>query len=344
MAQSSEEGSGSSRDTSEPEELGSVSGADDEAPHFRSASERNQYEQSLRLSYRDSLQKIHSDRGNAGREGSLDLVREDLELINDLFDRSRAIGGLNKNIQTYDARTLSAVTDNAEANIRSMELGRSTNHVDMKVFFRNAKRLLLNEPDTEQTPDSQIDEAVGFGQFDFIRLGARYLKVSKCASVPDFLKGPLLIEKKQRNFKKRAISDLPLGDAQTADVATLSSAQSKQDDTTVQVMNVFKVFKRKVQGNSIDVYRFFIHPHSFAQTIENMFYMSFLIRDGRLYLTRSDERDSWDLHGAPNGEEARDIIQLSKVAHQIFKMDFPKWQLLIKTLGITEPFLEDRGY
>ena len=53
--------------------------------------------------------------------------------------------------------------------------------------------------------------------------------------------------------------------------------------------NLKETWKANKEGNSIDYYRFVLHPTDFGQSIENMFYVSFLARDAHIRLT-TDER------------------------------------------------------
>jgi hypothetical protein len=42
------------------------------------------------------------------------------------------------------------------------------------------------------------------------------------------------------------------------------------------------------EGGGVDYFKFVVNPYSFGQTVENMFYVSFLIRDGKAGITIDD--------------------------------------------------------
>lgn len=46
--------------------------------------------------------------------------------------------------------------------------------------------------------------------------------------------------------------------------------------------NVQLIYNKLLDAGAVNMFRFIINPDSFAQTVENMFYLSFLIRDGKV--------------------------------------------------------------
>jgi non-structural maintenance of chromosomes element 4 len=43
------------------------------------------------------------------------------------------------------------------------------------------------------------------------------------------------------------------------------------------------------ERGGVDLFKFVVNPYSFGQTVENMFYVSFLIRDGKAGITIDDD-------------------------------------------------------
>jgi hypothetical protein len=69
--------------------------------------------------------------------------------------------------------------------------------------------------------------------------------------------------------------------AQEKEVLVLEDGDIQKDDqeTTRMVKNVYRVLEQVLEDKSeerIDMFEFIINPDSFSQTVENLFYLSFL--------------------------------------------------------------------
>lgn len=139
-----------------------------------------------------------------------------------------------------------------------------------------------------------------------------------------FLLGPLSVEKKARKITKRSApfrpNDLTEIRPEVLDVEELAK---KENDLTLICGTIFDQLT-KVQGDiqdtviglmkpgmnqqdkdrimqqhglrstgGVDLLRFIVNPKSFGQTVENMFYVSFLVRDGKIEI-------NYDEHGLPS--------------------------------------------
>ncbi|KAI0476170.1 Nse4-domain-containing protein [Xylariaceae sp. FL0804] len=144
----------------------------------------------------------------------------------------------------------------------------------------------------------------------------------KRPAVPGFLLGPLSVEKKARRIAKRSAPFRP-GNLEETRPQVLNSEDIERAENNDVTAICAKIFERltKVQdqvqrqvesvvdrpGSSdeeaqklmaqlglrstggIDLLKFVVNPRSFGQTVENLFYVSFLIRDGRVQVEFDDD-------------------------------------------------------
>ncbi|OXV08254.1 hypothetical protein Egran_03983 [Elaphomyces granulatus] len=104
-----------------------------------------------------------------------------------------------------------------------------------------------------------------------------------------------------------------------------------------EVMNKHNI----ADDGGVPLFRFCINPRSFGQSVENLFYVSFLVRDGSVGVS-TDSRGLPTLLAAkpyaPNEAQKKGIQK-----HQaVFSLDFKTWRELVDTFGITESVIPHR--
>ncbi|KAL2260810.1 hypothetical protein VTK26DRAFT_5070 [Humicola hyalothermophila] len=196
-------------------------------------------------------------------------------------------------------------------------------------------------------------------------------------ALPGFLLGPLSIEKKVRKIAKRSApfrvnnlrevrpqelraedlkqsdkNDLPsickkiyvqLEQAQQEAQDAVEEALDKLGDDIPEEQERALMDRHALRSTGgIDLLRFVVNPRSFGQTVENMFYVSFLIREGSVKL-------DFDKHGLPAIEPVRKDSTAdssrSKAAqrHQaIMSIDMATWRDIIDAFDIKEPMIPHR--
>ncbi|KAL6824827.1 Nse4 C-terminal domain-containing protein [Trichoderma camerunense] len=192
-------------------------------------------------------------------------------------------------------------------------------------------------------------------------------------ALPGFLLGPLSVEKKVRKAAKRNAPFRPNSLTETRpEILNVDDLAKKENDLTVICGKILQQLY-KVQADTqqtvadlitddmddeettrimhqhglrstggIDLMRFVVNPKSFGQTIENLFYVSFLIRDGRVEI-------DFDEHGLPalapvdrESDDTAAIRQATSKHQAILSMDMETWRDIIDTMGIKEPMIEHR--
>ena len=157
--------------------------------------------------------------------------------------------------------------------------------------------------------------------------------------------GPLNVEKRVRKTKERRSKD-PVGTLSTAEKVTKESLNATQDESTPShVKRCYKMLKNKKENSRINLFEYVIDPSSYARSVENLFYTSFLIKEGRLVL--EEDAEGYPAvrikERLPNEPKERDIEKQKRndthQNHIIFQMDIPTWRKLIDKFNITEAFL-----
>lgn len=90
----------------------------------------------------------------------------------------------------------------------------------------------------------------------------------------------------------------------------------------------------------MNLFRFVINPNDFAQSVENIFYLSFLIRDGLCALEIDDNGEPIIfLCEAPSAQDRADGV----TCHQIvMEFDMATWKRAIEVFEITESMIPQR--
>ncbi|GAO17767.1 hypothetical protein UVI_02006370 [Ustilaginoidea virens] len=233
-----------------------------------------------------------------------------------------------------------------------------------------------NGGDDDDDDDDDDDEDVGDegDMMNWPHLGRfACLPHIRRPALPGFLLGPLSVEKKARKIAKRSapfrpnalieirpevlnVEDMAKKENDLTSICTkilqrLHEIQAETQETVADMIEDDMVDEEKTRimhqhglrsTGGIDLMRFVVNPRSFGQTVENMFYVSFLIRDGRVEI----ELDEFDLPAlAPvDREPADDRTQRHGASkHQaILSMDEQTWREIITVFNISEPMIAHR--
>lgn len=92
---------------------------------------------------------------------------------------------------------------------------------------------------------------------------------------------------------------------------------------------------------AVSLLDFAINPHDFGQTVENLFYVSFLVREGNAKIAKDEHGLPLLLPAQPHGVSDQREKNVQK--HQaVFSIDYPTWQMFIEAFDIQEPIIPHR--
>ncbi|KAK4949382.1 hypothetical protein LTR10_012000 [Elasticomyces elasticus] len=243
------------------------------------------------------------------------------------------------------------------------------------------------------------DEGGGFedeGGLDFEVLGRRACFVFNARpAVPSFLLGPLSVEKKVRKEIQRRAKQgkdtagretrpeaLTKDDLQKSEengltqICTRIRAQLKNhvieaghqlvdvlglaEDDLVTAYGKEMLRKHRLSENlGVPLFEFVVNPRSFGQTVENMFYVSFLIKEGSVAVKLDEEglptinieepppKDGEDELGnplsTPEKIKQKKAREKEKSKHQaVLALDFETWRGLVEAFEIRESMIPHR--
>ena len=213
-------------------------------------------------------------------------------------------------------------------------------------------------------------------------------------AVPSFLLGPLSVQKKQRTQTQRQprqAKDAPGREARPEALTKDDLQQSDENGLTAICTRIkrhleqhveqaqhtleragfgeedlgtepLKAAMRKCRVTNTggpSLFDYVVNPRSFGQTIENMFYVSFLIKEGAIGI-QPDEDHMPTLGACPHFDcEEGSVLTLWIVSaeattlddkrkkeisrHQaVFALDYATWQQLVQAFDIREPMIPHR--
>ncbi|KAF2456311.1 Nse4 C-terminal-domain-containing protein [Lineolata rhizophorae] len=196
--------------------------------------------------------------------------------------------------------------------------------------------------------------------------------------VPAFLLGPLSVQKRARQATQRRArlgrpegptsrpEDLKASDIERNENANITAFCVKvrqrlkshiedameavednlEDDMTEEqekeLLRRYRVQSTDGESGLVGFFDFVINPKSFGQTIENMFAVSFLIRDGNVAIEEDENGLPLLRPENPRTIEEQRREEVSK--HQaIFSLDWETWQNLVQAFDIREPIIPHRN-
>uniref|UniRef100_A0A8W8IWU0 Non-structural maintenance of chromosomes element 4 n=1 Tax=Magallana gigas TaxID=29159 RepID=A0A8W8IWU0_MAGGI len=117
----------------------------------------------------------------------------------------------------------------------------------------------------------------------------------------------------------------------------------KSEATTAEVeklLDLLQKLYRENERNPICYFEFVLHPESFSQTVENMFYTSFLVRDGLANIKLDDEKlPLIEPIQNPEQEKVRKNLPHKQA---VVSLSPQEWKELVEVYKITDPLIPTR--
>ncbi|KAJ7271228.1 Nse4 C-terminal-domain-containing protein [Mycena rebaudengoi] len=285
----------------------------------------------VRRGYR-SLHKAIAN--NDSHQYNVEELRNGVVEANTLFDRVK-----NPQEATLDSSFLvrTAAINNQKA--RALKAG--TGSFDVEDFIAKLVHFMGGNRAPFEVPsdDSDAEERDDDRPLEWARIGRRALAKSRRVPAMGFMLGPLSIEQKLRaSNKQRAKFEKNEEDQTKPQELREEDIERAENETTKNVATVRTVM---YEVGEINLFKLVINPQSFAQSVENIFYLSFLIRDAQAAFQINEEGEPLVLLCE---EPTLEDIKLGVRKQQlIFEFDMETWRRAIEVFNITESCIPPRA-
>ncbi|KAL8902941.1 MAG: hypothetical protein Q9207_004264 [Kuettlingeria erythrocarpa] len=223
--------------------------------------------------------------------------------------------------------------------------------------------------------DSSLEQGFDEGdEFNWAWLGSRAcFPYNMRPPVPSFLLGPLAVQKKvrkQTQRRERLQKRDPKDAIRPEEIKAKDLEQAENSNLTTLCKNIHTLLREKTwegqsalnevnmaegseeeysatarrhglaENGQMSFFPFVINPKSFGQTVENLFYVSFLIRDGDVEVGQSDDTLPTLI---PIERNSREEQTAGAQKHQaVFHLDFDTWEDLIDAFDIRASVIPHR--
>nr|CAG8550609.1 13243_t:CDS:2 [Entrophospora candida] len=189
-----------------------------------------------------------------------DGLEKNIAKANELYEKVK-----NTHEATLDSRLLVLSSDLGLQKARRMRL--DNNCFDTEDYISKVVgRLKVRNADNED-------------YYDWKKIGKLAAQSTLRVPTTGFILGPLSIEQKERQKTVRRVLEKHEKDLKTPVELKENDIRRQENETTRNVRMIYDVLG---ESQPINFFNFIINPHSFGQTVENIFYLSFLVRDGKV--------------------------------------------------------------
>lgn len=293
------------------------------------------------VSYEELRRRVKDDQADAHRGQATDEGLKRLRELRDLHLQVQRERNKDTKVHLKDSEAFFDVSTFVALNARNVELEDGGVSLDRRLFLSRL-HAYLDEHHVDDDMEDREDVDDREQPLNWSRLGALYLQVSDKAVTTDSLNGPLLTERVVRAVPQRSVDDTGGQQAITAREMQASEVSNDTEKNTAHMVRlVFDRFRSvDTPPEGVNFVRFFVNPHSFTQLVENLFYTSFLIKDGKMKLYMHNGEPTIRMVRSDEALAVHDLHSVTK--HHIARLDMATWQACIDKYGITEPFLGHR--
>ncbi|XP_019615521.1 PREDICTED: EP300-interacting inhibitor of differentiation 3-like [Branchiostoma belcheri] len=235
-------------------------------------------------------------------ENRLDLIKPESKGLNDMLNKAN---GLFKNVKmTREAAldsqflVLASTLGSQKANQLHTDFVTFEPHVfaDKLLSFMTGRRAIPEDPEEDEDEEEERRSVVRVPTAGWEKLGEEARRHFNRAPAFHFLYGSFNREAKARESRKlnRKDANKSVGPKIVPKQVT-SSDENTKEQTTAEVEFIHKALRTLTIDESgnvdpMDYFEFVMDPDSFGRTVENIFHLSFLVRDGHVRIYLNDDQ------------------------------------------------------
>ncbi|KAF8586698.1 hypothetical protein K439DRAFT_1386760 [Ramaria rubella] len=276
------------------------------------------------------------------------------DIENGLVRGNRLFGKVKDTSEaTLDSRYLMMASDMGAAKAKAMKSDAGgfdmDDFVSKLITYMGGRKGGLKREDSEgveqQEEDEEDDDDGGDSLLDWEKVGRLALAKSHRVPVMDFMLGPLSTEQKQRKkvnrpkFEKNKEKEQKPQQAGYPRGLTEDDIQRAENETTKNVAMIEKVLRS--QTKKLNFFQFVVNPGDFGQTVENLFYVSFLIREAKCCLEFDEDTGEPMIYSCkqPVQKDYDDGVRKQQI---VLEMDMETWKYAIDVFKIDTCIIPNR--
>lgn len=261
--------------------------------------------------------------------------RESVEKIYSVLDRAdKLVGRVNSSDEAVlDAKVISissiVLKQNAEifdTNLRSYS---------MNVFSDNINLFLEEQRCPDPTGKKDWKKLAPFAKRCF-----KYRTPSHTCMYGTFQMGETVAQSKKVRTKKDKIADAKKKEPENVD--KVEKQEDGIEETVHYILKTLISAWKKNDRKPICYFKLVVNPESFGRTVENIFHVSFLVKDGLVDIS-CDENEFPVIEPISNAVAEKRKKTAPEKNQIIMSINMEEWQELIEAFQITTPMIKPRN-
>ncbi|BGP33653.1 hypothetical protein JCM10296v2_005457 [Rhodotorula toruloides] len=313
-------------------------------------------QRAIRAEYR-KLQSTTDDLRGDLQNTSVHELADKISSANVLFKRvdrpSEAVLDSKVLIATSEAGALKArqLKIDADAFDTNEFIARLVKFMGGQANARGARRKRTRGKRAAESDEDELDDddEVEFDRpIKWIKVGRVLAAQSRRPAPFDFMYGPLAIEVKEKKARtQRAKNQIDEAEKMRPEELQADDVAKNENETGKVTAKIAKRLQEVAGDRGIPFLEFIINPHSFAQSVENAFFFSFLVREQKAAI-EVDEDESSPTYGdtiaflVDPETAASTAAQGAKKVQIVLELTQDVWKEAIEAYEIEEPVIPHR--